>query len=103
MSNKKEKSPFLEQSEKDIKSQVKDYLAIKGLFNFPILQGIGAYRGIPDRVLHFKGKVVYLEIKKLGGKLSKYQEEFGEQCALDGIDYFVVRSIEDLQGMIELD
>jgi len=94
-------------SEAEIKRQVKDFLAIKGIFNFPLTQGMASYRGLPDRVMHLKDKdgsrarVVYLEIKREGGKLSEHQLAFKEQCLRDGIDYFVVQKLEDLLEIIE--
>ena len=84
-------------NETHIKGQVKDYLAIKRIFNYPILQGLGAEKGIPDRVMHYQGRVVYLEIKAPTGKLSEHQKNFWHQCLEDGIAYLVIRSIEDLE------
>jgi len=40
-----------------VKGHVKEYLAIKGIFNYPLVQGLGAYRGVPDRIMHFRGEV----------------------------------------------
>lgn len=87
-------------NETHIKGQVRDYLAIKGIFNYHILQGMGAYKGIPDRIMHYKGKVVYLEIKKPKGKLSEHQLTFQQQCEDEDIDYLVIRSIEDLEEFL---
>ena len=87
--------------ETDIKSAVKDYLAIKGIFSYPVLQGLGAYRGLPDRVMHFKGRVVYLEIKKPKGKLSPHQGAFEIQCMDDMIEYLVIRSLDDIMNYVE--
>jgi len=84
-----------------LKGQVKDYLNIMGVFNYPVLQGMGAYKGIPDRIMHFKGQVHYLEIKKPKGELSPHQITFQEQCKEDKINYHVIRTIEDLQIIIE--
>ena len=84
-------------TETHIKGQVKDLLAYEGIFNYHILQGLGAYKGVPDRGMHYKGRVVYLEIKTPTGKLSEHQEAFKRQCEEDGIDYWVIRSIEDLE------
>lgn len=82
--------------ETKLKKQIKDYLAIRGIFNYHILQGIGAYKGIPDRILHWNGKVIYLEIKAPKGKLSEGQKVFQEQCKADGIDYLVIRDLDEL-------
>ena len=83
-----------------IKSQVKDFLAVKGIFHFHLLQGMGSYRGVPDRVLHYKGKVIYLEIKRPSGKPSQYQQEFQRQCIRDDIDYYIISSIEELEEIL---
>ncbi len=87
--------------ETDLKLAVKQYLDIRGIFNFPLLQGLGSYKGLPDRVAHINGKVVYLEIKKLKGKLSLHQETFANECFADGIDYWIIRSLDDLIDYLE--
>lgn len=87
--------------ETDLKSAVKQYLDIKGIFSYHLLQGIGSYKGLPDRVAHINGKVVYLEIKKPKGKLSPYQIAFQEQCVYDNINYEVIRSLDDLIEITE--
>ena len=90
----------LELTENDIKQQVKDYLAARGIFNYYLLQGMGAYKGVPDRIAHINGKVHYLEIKKPKGKLSPYQVAFKEQCERDGVPYHAIYQIEDLMEVI---
>ncbi len=87
--------------ETDIKHAVKQYLDIKGVFSFHLLQGLGAYKGIPDRMMHFKGHVVYLEIKKPKGKLSPSQEVFRGQCFIDNVIYLVIRSLDDIMNYVE--
>ena len=87
--------------ETDLKLVVKQYLDIKGIFNYHLLQGLGAYKGLPDRVAHINGKVVYLEIKKLKGKLSPHQKVFFEQCMIDDVDYAVIRSLDALIDYLE--
>ncbi len=87
--------------ETDIKHAVKDYLDIKGIFSYPILQGIGAYKGLPDMVAHINERVVYLEIKRPKGKLSEYQDAFRLTCWRDGITYLVIRSLDDIMNYVE--
>ena len=87
--------------ETDLKLAVKQYLALKGVFSYHVLQGLGAYKGLPDRVMHFNGRVVYLEIKKPKGKLSPHQKLFGHQCIDDGIAYLVIRSLDDIMNYVE--
>lgn len=89
-------------SETNIKGQTRDYLSIKGIFNYPLLQGVASYKGLPDRVMHLNGQVHYLEIKRPTGKLSSAQEEFQQQCQADGIPYHVIRCIEELQKIVEI-
>ena len=90
----------MKQNETDIKGQVKDYLGYKHIFNYPNTAGLGCYPGLPDRVIHYRGEVIYLEIKKPKGKQSEHQINFENQCHEDGIKYFVIRSIEDLQAVL---
>ena len=85
--------------ETKIKMQVKDYLKIRGVFCYHNLQGIGAYKGLPDLVIHHKGQVHYLEIKRAKGKLSPYQIKLQEQCETDSIPYHVIRSVEDIMAL----
>jgi len=88
------------QTETELKGQIKDYLNIRGIFSFPITQGLGSYRGAPDRVMHFHNEVHYLEIKKPTGKMSPYQLAFQEQCIQDGVKYHIIKSLEDLMEVI---
>lgn len=79
-----------------LKRSCKQFMSIHCIFNFPITQGLGCYRGAPDIVAHHRGRVVYLEIKTPTGRLSNYQEQFKVQCERDGIEYHVVRDVYDL-------
>ncbi len=88
-------------TETHIKGQIKDYLAALNIFNWPVLQAMGHYKGAPDRIMHYRGRVVYLEIKQPGGKLSEHQERFQAQCAEDKIDYWVVKSTEELEELLK--
>ena len=87
--------------ETDLKLAVKQYLDLRGVFSYHVLQGLGAYKGLPDRVMHYKEKVHYLEIKKPKGKLSLYQVSFGVQCKIDNISYVVIKSLDDLIDYLE--
>jgi len=88
-------------SENEIKKQVKDYLNATGWFNFHILQGIGAYKGTPDRIAAKNGKVLFIEVKKLGGKQSDYQKHFQEYVEGAGGSYILVKCLEDLIKAID--
>ena len=87
-------------SENDVKRQVKDYLSIKRYYHFPILQGLGAKRGIPDIIAIKNNRVLFLECKRPGGKQSEYQKQF--QADIEGHDgeYYTVKSLDDLLKII---
>jgi hypothetical protein len=84
-----------------IKSAIKDFLALKGIFSWPVTAGMGSYKGAPDRIMHLNGQVVYLEVKTPKGQQSDWQGAFHEQCKVDGIAYHVVRSVEDVQDIVD--
>lgn len=83
-------------SENDIKRQVKDYLSLKGYFHFYVLQGLGAAKGIPDIIAIKSNRVLFLEIKRPGGKQSDYQKQFQVDIEGQGGEYYLIKSLEDL-------
>lgn len=87
-------------SENDIKKQVKDYLSLKGYFHFYLLAGMGAYRGIPDIIAIKNNRVLFLEIKRPGGKQSEYQKQFQLDIEGQGGEYYIVRCLEDIIKII---
>jgi len=87
-------------TENDIKKQVKQYLSLKGYFHFHILQGLGAYKGIPDIIAIKNNRVLFLEIKRLGGKQSDYQKQFQADIEGQGGEYYIVKCLEDLIKII---
>jgi hypothetical protein len=89
-------------TEADIKNQVKDYLSLKGYFHFPILQGLGAYKGVPDRIAIKDGRVLFLEIKKpVGWKQSDEQKDFQANIQGSKGEYILVKCLEDLMKVID--
>lgn len=90
----------MQETETHIKDRIKDFLNAYGLFNYPLLQGIGSYKGVPDRIFHLFCRPYYLEIKKPGGELSKYQLLFKAQCERDGVPYWVVEDEIQLADLL---
>ena len=89
-------------SENEVKHQVKDYLNIMGWFNFHILQGMGAYKGIPDRIAVKNGQVLFIEVKKpMGSKHSDFQIKFQENIEKAGGIYILVKCLDDLIKAID--
>ena len=89
-------------SETDIKKQVKEYLDIMSWFSFPILQSLGAFKGIPDRIAIKNGRILFLEIKRTGGKLSESQKLFQEKIEKAGGEYYVIHSLDELIKILKM-
>lgn len=90
-----------QQPETVIKKQIKQYLQLTGWFVFYNLQGVGAYKGIPDFICVKDGQVVFLEIKTATGKLSQHQGKFRGDIESHGGRYVVARCVEDVIGILE--
>ena len=91
----------LKLSEAEVKAQVKEYLDARRIFHYPIAAGAFSKKGLPDRAIHYRGKVIYVECKATDGVLRPAQKEFHAQCEADGIDYWVIRDVEDLHARLE--
>jgi len=87
-------------SENEIKKQVKDYLNATGWFNFHVLQGMGAYKGIPDIIAIKNNRVLFLEIKRPGGKQSEHQRQFQIFIEGHGGEYCIIKCLDDLIKII---
>jgi len=83
-------------SENDVKKLTRDYMQIKGWFIFPILQGLGAYKGIADFIAIKAGRTVYIEVKSPAGKQRPEQIIFQADIEAKGGEYFLVDCYEDL-------
>jgi hypothetical protein len=89
-------------SETEIKHQVKQYLDLKGWFNFHLIAGMGSYPGLVDRIAVKGGRTLYLEIKKpIGGKQSKNQRIFQERIEKAGGRYLLIKNLDDLIEALE--
>lgn len=87
--------------ETQIKHQIRDYLDLKGIFHFPILQGLGAAKGIPDRIAVKDGRFYAIEVKARNGRLSPYQIEFRDRLEQAGGVYLEARSLEDVMAVFQ--
>lgn len=86
----------LKASEADVKQLTWDYFHIKGWFIFPILQGLGCYKGISDYIAIKAGRTVYIETKSPAGKQRPGQIDFQANIEVHGGEYFLVDCYEDL-------
>lgn len=81
-----------------LKQDVRRYLSITGWFCFPVLQGLGAYKGITDFIAVKNGQVIFVECKSPKGKQSPYQQEFERQIKESGGIYLLVKDVADLMS-----
>ena len=84
-----------------IKKEITVYLKIKGWFVFPILQGMGAYKGISDLIACKDGIVLFIEVKTPKGKMSEHQYRFKYNMHHAGCHYIIARCHEDVKEYIE--
>jgi len=99
--------------EKDIQLCICDYFALKKYFfwrqnTIPAVDYKGgkmifrpmpkySLRGVPDIILIDKGgKIIFIEVKRPGGKLSEAQIEFKKMCDKVGATYMVAYSLDDI-------
>lgn len=54
-------------------------------------------RGLPDIIVIKDGWFIGLEVKRPRGAVSPHQKAFAALCSEHGAEYYVVRSIEDVQ------
>ena len=85
-------------SENDIRKEIKDWLDLHRFFHFHILQGLGVYKGIPDIIAARDGIILFIEIKKLTGKQSKWQKIFEKDLKYRGGHYVLARGYKDVEN-----
>ena len=86
--------------ENNEKKVIKDYLDIKGIFHFPIMQGLGSAKGLPDRFAIRKGKVYAIEIKSGIGKQSEWQKWFQLNWEAEG-GIYILGGIDEVMKIIK--
>jgi hypothetical protein len=82
------------------KHLIKDYLDAKGIFNFPIMQGVASYKGLPDRFAIKNGVCYALEIKSSKGYQSEAQREFQELWEANG-GVYILGGIDEILKKIK--
>jgi hypothetical protein len=79
-----------------LKRAIKGALAAFGWFSFPILQGLGAHRGVSDMIAVKGGRVLFIEVKTPTGRLSDNQKRFRDDIQSKGGEYVVIDDIDRL-------
>ncbi len=82
--------------ESEVRRAVRDYLRLKGWFVFHNLQGLGCYPGLADLTAVKAGRVVYVELKRPGGRQRKAQRRFQQDLEAAGGEYLLVTDVEDV-------
>jgi hypothetical protein len=105
-----------ELSEARLQSQIVQYLQSKNIYFFSVpneaagrdaairmarMKAMGLRSGVSDLVLVLPGRVVFLEVKEAGGVQSEAQKRFQEKVEALGHQYFLVKSLEDLQKVVD--
>lgn len=62
---------------------------------------LGYVKGQPDLVAVSNNKVFFIELKTDKGRQSKEQKEVEQEIKNRGVDYIVVRSLDDLQRYLK--
>ena len=65
-----------------------------------ILVGMGVHPGFADLIVLCEGRVLFLELKSLKGRLSPEQEAFRDTVLAQGFGWALVRSVDDALGAL---
>ena len=65
-----------------------------------ILVGMGVHPGFADLIILCEGKVLFVELKSLKGRLSPAQEAFRDAVTAQGFGWVLVRSLDDALGAL---
>lgn len=88
-------------SEKQIENKIKNYLRENNIYYFKHHGNKFSRVGVPDIICCYNGKFLALEVKNKTGKLSKLQEYNIEEIKNSGGHAYVVRSLEEVEDIIE--
>jgi hypothetical protein len=65
-----------------------------------ILVGMGVHAGFADLIVMSEGRILFLEMKSLRGRLRPSQEAFRDTVLAQGFGWALVRSIDDALGAL---
>ena len=72
----------------------------RGAKHQAILVGMGLQPGFADLIVLCEGRVLFLELKSLKGRLSPAQAAFRDAVATQGFGWALVRSLDDALGAL---
>jgi len=82
--------------EADITRSIRKLLNEFGVFHWKQHQGLGSTPGIPDIIGIYQGRLIGIEVKAPGGRLSEAQEKVINQINKAGGVAFTAHGIEDV-------
>jgi Holliday junction resolvase len=91
-----------ENSESQIQTYIKEYLAKSGWYVFKIhQQGKYCFKGITDLIAIKNGLTIYVEVKAWKGKLSDDQIKFRDNIVSKGGKHLVARNLDNVIEFIK--
>lgn len=87
--------------EADVRKSIYKWCKIMGWYYYWNLQGMGSKPGLSDLVLIKNGVVIWVEVKKPGGKQSPRQIDFENEITAYGANYVVACSYKDIEDYIK--
>lgn len=72
----------------------------RGAKHQAILVGMGVHPGFADLMVLCDGRVLFLELKSVKGRLSPTQEAFRDAVTVQGHGWALVRSLDDALGAL---
>ena len=82
--------------ETQLKKAIKQFLTGFRIFHFPVLQGLGAHKGIADILGIYNGQFLAIEVKAPKGRLSDYQKIFLDRVKAEGGIAITAYCIDDV-------
>lgn len=88
--------------EADITRRIRQYLDMRGIFHWKQWQGpMSQPRGVADILGCLCGKMLAIEVKKPGGKLTEFQQRFLDAVNSSGGIAFLATSVDDVDAELK--
>lgn len=68
--------------------------------NGAVLKAKGVLSGVPDYVINYKGKTLYIEFKSEKGTVSENQKKVHEALRKQGFEVYIVRTFEQFNNIL---
>lgn len=79
-----------------IKKEIRDWLAVNGIYYANVAGGAFSKPGDPDIIADVSGHFLAIEAKTKTGRQSEYQKTCENQVAASGGTYIIARSLQDV-------